>query len=153
MSSPYDMVEARVLTGNGKMTTLMRPYLFDSEPVNMDTLKNHFGYVIRPTKLTASCPNCGNLLDVDVTTDLTYKCLECYKEPKRKIINPFVVDPLSDIWHLIYSEKEEVEEGSLEHLLDHLIESEEIESDAEEDISPFCDDGLDEVKHLVVTNE
>lgn len=152
MSSPYDMVEARVLTGNGKMTTLMRPYQFDSEPVNMDTLKNHFGHVIRPTKLTASCPNCGNLLDVEVSTDMTYKCFECFKEPRKKVFSPFVIDPLSGILHLIYSDAVVEEEGSLEHLLDHLIESEEVVSD-QEDYSPFCDDGLQKVKHLVVTDE
>lgn len=146
MSTPYDLVEVRVLTGNGKMSTLMRPYMFDSEPVDMNTLKNHFGNVIRPIKLTASCPHCGSLLDVEVSSDMTYKCEECYKEPKRKVFNPFVIDPLEGIMHLIYSDAPVLdgEVGGLEHLLDGLIASPE---------SPFDDDGFEMVKRIVVTHE
>lgn len=123
MTSPYDMIEATISTGKGVMPILLRPYRFDSEPVNLDTLKNAFGNVIRPTQLSSSCPNCGVMVDVAFNIDMKYKCEECYVAPKIKYISAFVEDPISPIRDLIYTPIEEsidTEDDNLTNLLDHL---------------------------------
>lgn len=122
MNSPYDMVKARMKTAKGIMEVYMRPFQFDSEPVDLNTMKNAFGFVIRPTRLSSSCPHCGCLVDVEATTNLLYTCGECYKEPKRPVFIPFVVDPISPIRDLIYVEPTIIDESedNLSNLLEYL---------------------------------
>ncbi len=122
MNSPYDMVTARMQTANGTMEVYMRPFQFDSEPVDLNTMKNAFGLVIRPTRLSSSCPNCGCLVDVEVTTDLLYKCGECYREPKKPVFTPFVSDPIASIKSIIFTPPALIDDSAdnLSNLLEYL---------------------------------
>lgn len=124
MSSPYDLIESVMLTAKGPMKVMMRPYRFDSDPVDLNTLKNAFGYVIKPTQLSSSCPHCGVMVDVPFNNDMTYRCIDCYKEPKRKIVVPFVADPLTPLMDLVYThvdlEDPDSNDDNLSNLLNHL---------------------------------
>jgi len=65
MDNPYELVPIKI---NDK-ETYGRPVRFDSEPVDMHTLKNKEGRVIRPSLLTSACPDCGQGLEVDLGPD------------------------------------------------------------------------------------
>lgn len=78
MYNPYDLVKIIV---NGH-DTFGRPVAFDTEPVNMHTLLNKNGEVIRPTKLSSVCPDCGQGIEIliqgkDLSLCIEFKCYLC----------------------------------------------------------------------------
>lgn len=63
--NPYDLVE---LTVNG-IPIHGRPYEFDSELVDHDAGTNKDGGLVKPTKLSTCCPECGDGIWLDVLYD------------------------------------------------------------------------------------
>jgi len=124
--NPYDILEISI---NGNKIHA-RPFQFDSEPSNYQTLENKEGRIIRPTKLASICPDCGQGLEIDidlqdapegwhqVSTYLSFNCYLCNANEVLVIQDPFF-NPLED---------GRVEEKDIDPLLvgvgEHLAEAE-----------------------------
>jgi hypothetical protein len=84
MYNPYDPVE--VIVNGQKM--FARPIEFDSEIADPQTSNNAFGYPVKPTKLSATCPDCGSGLEIEVILDdppfdtIVYNCHYCRPAPE-----------------------------------------------------------------------
>lgn len=53
--NPYDLVNLRI----GGQEIQGRPYEFDSQPSNQQTMQNAFGGFVKPTHISTVCPECG----------------------------------------------------------------------------------------------
>ena len=95
MYNPYDLVQLKI---NGH-ELYGRPVEFDSEPVDTHTMLNKDGNILRPTKITSTCPDCGQglLFDVKVGDPPYYIELDCYLcvVKTQPHINPFM-NPIED---------------------------------------------------------
>lgn len=96
MYNPYDLLE--LLVNNQQMYG--RPVEFDSEMVNQDTMRNAFGSLVKPSKVSTVCPDCGQGLEVSVRLGeppfgiVAIKCEHCYPAPPPPI-DPFM-NPVKD---------------------------------------------------------
>lgn len=124
--NPYDILEVSI---NGNKIHA-RPFQFDSEPINLNTLENKDGRIIRPTKLVSICPDCGQGLEIDidlkdapegwhqVSAYLNFNCYLCNANEVKEIQDPFF-NPL---------ENGRIEEKDIDPLLvgvgEQLIETE-----------------------------
>jgi len=95
MYNPYDLIELRI---NGH-ELYGRPVEFDTEPVDMHTMLNKAGDILRPTKITSTCPDCGQGLQYDIKVgDPPYLLeLDCYlcRVKEQPQIDPFI-NPIED---------------------------------------------------------
>ena len=126
MHNPYDILEVTI---NGHQIHA-RPFEFDSEPTNLNTLENAQGRLIRPTKLNSVCPDCGQglVLELDLTdapegwsnikTYLTFNCHLCNNQEEKTIADPFF-NPV---------EEGRVEPSDLDPLLVGMGELEQVET-------------------------
>ena len=62
--NPYDPIPVSI---NGSQLMYARPIEFDSDIANSKDSTNAFGYLVKPTKIQATCPDCGAGLDIEVT--------------------------------------------------------------------------------------
>jgi hypothetical protein len=91
MYNPYDLVPMLI---NGQELT-GRPIEFDSDVVDQMAMTNAFGAVIKPTKLSTVCPDCGQGLEVDVLlgeppfSAVESICYHCNPEPPPQA-DPFM---------------------------------------------------------------
>lgn len=105
--NPYDLIPTLV---NGKEFQ-SRPIEFDSEVVDNNNMTNAFGSIVKPTKVSTSCPDCGQGLEFDCTLEdppfaLSVVCYHCRPAP------PPAADPFMN----------PLEEGRVgEHELDPLL--------------------------------
>ena len=91
IQNPYNMIELS-LDGN---RILGRPFEFDSDIVNHKTMCNAFGNLVKPTKVSTVCPQCGQGLIIDLNLgDPPYGVIKCtckYCHPKLPpIVDPFM---------------------------------------------------------------
>lgn len=92
--NPYDLVPV-VINGIG---TYGRPFEFDSEMVNADTMTNGFGQLVKPSKLSVMCSDCGSGFELDVVLGdypfepVVYDCLVC--NPVRKMVDDPFMNPI-----------------------------------------------------------
>jgi hypothetical protein len=59
--NPYDLVTLRI----SGVEIQGRPYQFDSEPDNNQTMQNAFGNYVKPTHISTVCPECGQGINVE----------------------------------------------------------------------------------------
>lgn len=59
--NPYDLVTVRI----GGEEIHGRPFEFDSEPSNQQTMQNEFGGFVKPTHISTVCPKCGQGVIID----------------------------------------------------------------------------------------
>lgn len=89
--NPYDLIQMVV---NGK-ATYGRPVEYDSQIKNQKTMKNAFGYFVKPIKVVTSCPDCGQGLSINVRLSdppfmpVKYSCSICNPPPEAPV-DPFV---------------------------------------------------------------
>ncbi len=91
--NPYDLVK---LTINGKPID-GRPFEFDSDVADQNSMKNAFDEFVKPKKVATICPDCGQGLYVDVNFSgqeppfavLNYSCPYC-SPAQSPLIDPFV---------------------------------------------------------------
>lgn len=105
MQSPFDLIEITVHHINGSSIAHMRPFEFDSDIANYDTMANHFGVAVKPVKCALTCPGCGTYIEVEMECldELEKKCPECYVPPKLpSILVPFM-NPSQTILDVIYT--------------------------------------------------
>ncbi len=59
--NPYDLIVVRIegVEIDG------RPYEFDSQPANNQTMQNEFGNYVKPTHISTVCPQCGQGINVE----------------------------------------------------------------------------------------
>jgi len=86
MYNPYDLVKIKI---NGK-ETYGRPVAFDSDPINIHTLKNKDGELIKPILLTSACPDCGQGLEINISqgecpSGVYIECHLCKDKSKIKV--------------------------------------------------------------------
>lgn len=80
MYNPFDLVPLII---NGE-EIFGRPYQFDSEIADHETMQNAFGDLVKPTKVSTVCPGCGSGIDAEVSfaedppfSALTINCDNC----------------------------------------------------------------------------
>ncbi len=92
--NPYDLVPV-VINGTG---TYGRPFEFDSEVVDSETMVNGFGKLVKPSKLSIMCPDCGAGFEIDVALGdypfepVIYNCLSC--NPVRQVVDDPFMNPI-----------------------------------------------------------
>lgn len=97
MYNPYDLVK---MTVNNK-EIFGRPIALDSDVVNNNDLTNAFGNIVKPTKLSTVCPDCGQGLEFDVILDIppfstvNRRCYICSPETAIVSADPFM-NPVAD---------------------------------------------------------
>lgn len=91
--NPYDLVE---LVINGK-PIVGRPIEFDSAVVNNNTMKNAFGTIVKPVKVSTVCPDCGHGMVVNVAfgdppfDPVPTHCERCQPDwNKQLVVDPFI---------------------------------------------------------------
>jgi len=94
--NPYDLISIKV---NGQ-DIHGRPFEFDSDIVDQKNLTNAFGSIVKPTKISSCCPDCGQGLEFDVTFgDPPFACVEviCYhcNPDSAPTADPFM-NPIDD---------------------------------------------------------
>lgn len=94
--NPYELIPIVILG----QTIYARPIEYDSSPINNNSTKNAFGNHILPTKITYTCPGCGQGKVSEVRFEsaplrtVEIKCYDC--EPDiPEMPNPFL-NPLAD---------------------------------------------------------
>lgn len=92
--NPYNLVE--IIINNHTMYA--RPIAFDSEIVNHKKCTNAFGKLVKPSKLSTVCPDCGSglILDVDLC-DPPFRPVRCFCEycnPGRTVLPDPFINPL-----------------------------------------------------------
>lgn len=89
MYNPYDLIKIRI--NNHELYG--RPVAFDSEPADSHTLLNKEGDIIRPTRITSVCPDCGQGLELEIRVEnppfsMSYECHLCKsKDTNKSFIN------------------------------------------------------------------
>jgi len=124
--NPYNILEVYV---NNK-PIYARPFEFDSDPVNFNTLENAQGRLIRPIKLATVCPDCGqglvlepNLFDAPddwygSRSYISFNCELCNNDSAEQLADPFF-NPI---------EAGRVSQSELDPLLIGVDELEEVQS-------------------------
>lgn len=92
--NPYELLNINV---NGKKA-YGRPVEYDSNTTGPNSVKNTFGYYVKPIRLVTTCPDCGQGLELNVRyPDPPFPVVEfaCYicKSKSNVVIDPFV-DPI-----------------------------------------------------------
>lgn len=96
MYNPYDLVPMLI---NGQEIH-GRPIEFDSEVADQNAMTNAFGNVVKPSKLSSCCPDCGQGLEYDVYLDeppfsaVQKICYHCNPAPGPQD-DPFM-NPITD---------------------------------------------------------
>lgn len=91
MYNPYDLIE--LLINNQPM--FGRPTEFDSEAVDQNTMRNAFGGLVKPSKISTVCPDCGQGLEISVNLGeppfdtVAISCEHCHPAPPP-IVDPFM---------------------------------------------------------------
>ena len=123
MYNPYDMIPMVV---NGE-ETVGRPVEFDSQITDFETMENAFGNAVKPSKVTTTCPRCGQGLEVFIKlldppfSPVHYNCEYCTPvEPEihhDPFSNPIETGRMSsqELDPLLYNLREQVvpSEGSV----------------------------------------
>lgn len=94
MYNPFDLIDISI---NNKPIS-GRPVLFDSEIVNYDSMVNAFGTIVKPTRLSTTCPDCGQGLLIDVVFDNPPFSLKtnCYLCNPVKVEEVIVINPVTE---------------------------------------------------------
>lgn len=94
MYNPYDLVPLLI---NGKQI-YGRPIELDSVIVNHTKITNGFGSLVKPSKLSTTCPDCGQglMLDVKLSEPPFFYSTDCYICRPTKPENTIFVNPLID---------------------------------------------------------
>jgi len=120
MYNPFDPVE---ITVNGQ-NMYTRPIEFDSEIANHKDSTNAFGFPVKPSKLSATCPDCGAGLEFDVILSdppfeiIHCKCYYCYPD-QEPVPDPFTNPvetgrvPETELDPLLYDPNIEQDTGSV----------------------------------------
>lgn len=96
MYNPYDLLELLI---NGQ-PMYGRPIELDSEIVDQHTMRNAFGSLPKPSKVSTVCPDCGQGLVLSVNLGeppfdtIAISCEHCYPAPPPQI-DPFM-NPIKD---------------------------------------------------------
>jgi len=91
MYNPYELVKISL---NGH-ETYGRPVGFDSDPIDLNTMKNAFGKYIKPNCISSTCPDCGQgfILNIKLP-DPPFDIYECVcplcKTAPEPLLDPFV---------------------------------------------------------------
>jgi len=92
--NPYELLNINV---NGKKA-YGRPVEYDSSTTGPNSVKNIFGYYVKPIKMVTTCPDCGQGLELNVRYPdppfpvVDFACYIC-KSQSNIVRDPFI-DPL-----------------------------------------------------------
>jgi hypothetical protein len=91
--NPYELLNINI---NGKKA-YGRPVEYDSGTTGPNSVKNSFGFYVKPIKIVTTCPDCGQGLELNVRyPDPPFPVVEfaCYicRSKSQAVIDPFV-DP------------------------------------------------------------
>jgi hypothetical protein len=96
MYNPYDLIELSI---NGSQI-YGRPIELDSDIVDQNTMRNAFGSIVKPSRISTVCPDCGQGLELSVALGeppfdtQSVSCEYCYPAPPP-IADPFM-SPIDD---------------------------------------------------------
>lgn len=88
--SPWDLKEVSLMTVRGCEVVQARPYALDSEIVDFDKCTNAWGKLVQPSRMTTTCPACGQGNDLVCNSDDKYQCA-CYVPKNVKKVIPKIL--------------------------------------------------------------
>ncbi len=94
--NPYDLVELTITGKKSTFNTYGRPVEFDSIIADYTKMTNNFGQLVKPTKVTTTCEDCGQGYTVDIVMPaavgqkIVLNCQIC--NPKQTLVDlePFI---------------------------------------------------------------
>jgi len=129
--NPYDLVTVRI---EGEEIG-GRPYQFDSEPANQQTMQNSFGNYVKPTHISTVCPKCGQGVMIEniqlpdppfpVIDWVCQHCRPGVEPPVNAFMNPLEAGRIAEheFDPLLHNPMEQVVEGNPdETVADRLIQ-------------------------------
>jgi hypothetical protein len=98
--NPYDLIPTKI---NGK-DFQSRPIAFDSDVVDNQAMTNAFGNIVKPTRVSTICPDCGQGLEYDCDFKIPpfYLEVNCYHcnlappPPADPFVNPLDTGRIDD---------------------------------------------------------
>jgi hypothetical protein len=91
--NPYELLNINV---NGQKA-YGRPVEYDSSTTGPNSVKNNFGYYVKPIKMVTTCPDCGQGLELNVRyPDPPFPVVDfaCYICKSQSVVRDPFVDPL-----------------------------------------------------------
>lgn len=128
--NPYDLVTLRI----GGQEIHGRPYEFDSQATNQQTMQNEFGGFVKPTHISTVCPECGQGIMVENIKlpdppfpVIDWVCPNCnpgVEPPVDPFMNPLDAGRVADyqLDPLLHNPDEQIMDDSNETVADRIGE-------------------------------